>query len=167
MIVPQKPWPEHIEDLVGYNARRGELGWQRRNPVVGCYMYCASSDEEVKEALEKYRPNMTFSTTRHYENDEPEHFRGVKGYEVYVDRAEALQRGESRSSQDDSVVVGTPEVCYEKLKRIQEATTPNEMFGMVRFGGMPADVARRSIELFAKEVLPELHKDPVLDPAIG
>jgi hypothetical protein len=39
------------------------------------------------------------------------------------------------------------------------------MFGMVKFGGMSPEVARKSIELFAKEVLPELHKDPVLAPA--
>ena len=167
MIIPQKAWPEHIEDLVGYNARRGELGWQPRNPVVGCPMYCASNDAEVQEVLEKYRPNMGYSGTKHYETDEPEHFRGLKGYESYVDRAESLQRGEARSRQDDALVVGTPEVCYEKLKKMQEATRPNEMFGMVRFGGMPVDMAKRSIELFAEEVLPQLHKDPVVDPAVG
>ena len=32
---------------------------------------------------------------------------------------------------------------------------------------MPYDKAKRSLELFGKEVLPEVHKLPILDPATG
>ena len=40
------------------------------------------------------------------------------------------------------------------------------MFGFTMFGGMSFDQAKRSTELFAKEVLPEFHKIQVPDPIL-
>jgi alkanesulfonate monooxygenase SsuD/methylene tetrahydromethanopterin reductase-like flavin-dependent oxidoreductase (luciferase family) len=165
MIIPQKPWDDHIKDLNLYNSKRIQKGLDPRNPVVGCFMYCSDNEAELKQAREEYMPNMNFSATRHYEFDEPEHFRNTKGYEAYAVSADAINSGDARAHQDDTQVIGTPEECLEKLRSIQQATKPIEMFGMVRFGGMPQEKTRRSLELFAKEVLPALHKDPVLDPA--
>ena len=83
-------------------------------------MYCGANDEEVRIAQEQYYPNMIYTSTRHYEHDEPEHFRNTKGYEHYVETAEKLRDGRAlRSEQDDTQVIGTPEQCLEKLRRIQ------------------------------------------------
>ena len=166
MIIPQKSWESYTDDIKIFNARRASVGMGPRNPVTGCFMYCGANEEEVRIAQEQYYPNMIYTSTRHYEHDEPEHFRNTKGYEHYVDTAEKLRAGRGlRSEQDDTQVIGTPEQCLDKLRRIQTMTRPSEMFGMVKSGGMSPEVARKSIELFAREVLPELHKDPVLDPA--
>ena len=166
MIIPQKSWEAYADDIKIFNARRAAVGLSPRNPVTGCFMYCGANDEEVRIAQEQYYPNMIYTSTRHYEHDEPDHFRNTKGYEHYVETAEKLRDGRAlRSEQDDTQVIGTPEQCLDKLRRIQTMTKPSEMFGMVKFGGMPPEVAQKSLELFAKEVLPELHKDPILDPA--
>lgn len=167
MIIPQKPWEDHIKDLELYNSKRKEKGLGPRNPVVGCFMYCSNNQDELKQAWEEYMPNMNYSATRHYEFDEAEHFRHTRGYEAYAVAADAINSGEARARQEDTQVIGTPEECLRKLREIQQATKPIEMFGMVRFGGMPQEKTRRSLELFAKEVLPALHEDPVLDPASG
>ena len=47
-----------------------------------------------------------------------------------------------------------------------ETTAPRHMFGFVRFGGMPYDKAKRSMELIAREVLPEVHKIEVPEPIL-
>ena len=167
MIIPQKSWEDHIKDLDFYNSTRIGKGLEPRNPAVGCFMYCAETEAEVEQGVKEYMPNMNWTATRHYEFDEASHFRATKGYEAYADSAERLARGDPRASQDDTQVIGTPEQCLEKLRRIQEAVKPIEMFGMSRFGGMPAEKARKSLELFAKEVLPALHEDPVRDPITG
>ena len=40
------------------------------------------------------------------------------------------------------------------------------MFGFARYGGMPMEKARRSMELFAKEVLPEVKKMGIPEPIV-
>ena len=54
-------------------------------------------------------------------------------------------------------VWGTPDVCVEKLRSIAAAFHPEEFMLVFRYGSMPRDVAERSIELFAREVLPAVH----------
>jgi alkanesulfonate monooxygenase SsuD/methylene tetrahydromethanopterin reductase-like flavin-dependent oxidoreductase (luciferase family) len=189
MIIPQKPWDDHIADLKFYNRTRGEAGMAPRNPVVGCNMYCAETEEEAEEGYTRWVPEQTYSGTKHYEFDDPNHFQNTAGYEQYAQRAEervASRAGERPSHEETAegralwhtggvteerrlasgTVVGTPEQCLEKIRRAVETTAPSHMFGFVRFGGMPYDKAKRSMELIAKEVLPEVHKIGIPDPIL-
>ena len=45
-----------------------------------------------------------------------------------------------------------------RLRAIAEAFHPEELMLVFRYGSMPRDVAERSIELFAREVLPAVHE---------
>jgi alkanesulfonate monooxygenase SsuD/methylene tetrahydromethanopterin reductase-like flavin-dependent oxidoreductase (luciferase family) len=189
MIIPQKPWEEHIADLKYYNRTRGEAGMAPRNPVVGCSVYCTETEEEGDEGYTKWFPEQVYSATKHYEFDDPDHFQATSGYEHYAQQAEkrvALGAGELPSHEQSAAdraawhtgelveqrraalasVAGTPEQCLEKLRKLVETTAPRHMFSFVRFGGMPYDKAKRSMELFAKEVLPEFHKIQVPDPIL-
>jgi len=188
MIIPQKPWDDHVSDLKYYNRVRGEGGMAPRNPVVGVFMYCAETEDEAEEGYSKWLAGFNYSATKHYEFDDPDHFQATAGYEQYgAQRADTIEQGPERPSHEQvseerakwhsdelsdqakietGSVVGTPEQCIEKLRRAQATTTPAQMFGFVRFGGMPMEKAKRSMELFAKEVLPEVHKMPVLDPGL-
>ena len=58
---------------------------------------------------------------------------------------------------------GTPEQVYEKVTSFCDLVGADGYVGVFRFGGMPADVAERSMRLFAAEVMPELK---ALSPAI-
>ena len=51
---------------------------------------------------------------------------------------------------------GTPEQVFEKTKAFCDLVGADGYIGVFRFGGMPADVAERSMRLFAAEVMPEL-----------
>jgi alkanesulfonate monooxygenase SsuD/methylene tetrahydromethanopterin reductase-like flavin-dependent oxidoreductase (luciferase family) len=55
-------------------------------------------------------------------------------------------------------VWGTPDECLEKLRKLSAAFHPEEFMLVCRYGDMPADVAAKSIDLFAREVLPGAHE---------
>ena len=55
-------------------------------------------------------------------------------------------------------MIGTPDTVFAKIRAAQEACSFCEITIVSHFGQMPPEEARRSTELFAKEVLPDLHK---------
>ena len=60
---------------------------------------------------------------------------------------------------------GTPDEVGEQIKTIATAFGANEVMLGFKYGGMPTDVAERSIRLFADEVLPDLrefHTEPIV-----
>jgi hypothetical protein len=52
---------------------------------------------------------------------------------------------------------GTPEQVIEQYRARWDLIGPFEAAPAFRFGGIPFDQAKASMELFAAEVLPELH----------
>ena len=185
LIVPQKPWEDHVADLKFFNQARAQAGMAPRNPVSGCFMYCAETEEEAEEGYTKYLPGFRFSATKHYEFEDPDHFQASAGYEEYAQRAAAASEQQPSHQQasadraawhtttpseqarrEPGAVIGTPEQCIAKIKTVMATVAPVHMFGLVRFGGMPYEKARRSLELFGKEVLPEIHRTPVGDPVV-
>ena len=153
-------------------------------------MYCAETEEEAEEGYARWLPGFRFSATKHYEFEDPDHFEATSGYEQYAQRASgepeerpsheqvsadraawhtSAQAEQTRAERDPSqagAVIGTPEQCIAKLNRAMETTAPVHMFGVARFGGMPYEKAKRSLEIFAKEVLPEVHRTPINDPIV-
>ena len=185
MIIPQKAWEGHVADLKFYNQARARVKLAPRNPVVGVFMYCAETEEEAEEGYARYLPGFFYAASKHYGFEDPDHFRATSGYEQYAQRApvapeeqpsheqvsaeRASYHTTSRSEQarrEAGAVIGTPEQCIAKLKTAMETTAPAHMFAMIRFGGMPYEKTRRSLELFAKEVLPEIHRTPVGEPVV-
>ena len=106
------------------------------------------------------------SAIHHYELDEPEHFKEVGGYDHYAEAAYRIRDGGagSRHTHSHTQIWGTPEMCLEAIREIQGKTHPEEMYGVFKFGAMPLEKSIESMNLFAKEVLPEIHKDQLMDP---
>ena len=99
------------------------------------------------------------SGRRHYEFDDPEHFRETKGYETYAERGEIyekLSQDEINEAFAKEQVWGTPEQCLEQLKMIQAKTSAKEFILVFKYGSMSYELAERNIQLFADRVLPEL-----------
>jgi hypothetical protein len=55
-------------------------------------------------------------------------------------------------------VWGTPEMCFDKISEIRKRVNANHFTGVFSYAGMPWEDAERSLNLFAKEVMPELKK---------
>ncbi len=151
LVIPQKPWAEH---------RAAKFGQPAKKPIVVAFIYCAESDREAEKGAMTWMPNYADTALRHYEYDEPEHFRAVKGYEYHVKMAEAGKDapGAFRDMFSKTQCYGSPERCVETLRTIASTMDASEFVGIFKYGGMPLEVAERSMKLFAAEVLPHIQR---------
>ena len=56
---------------------------------------------------------------------------------------------------EDMVIVGTPDECFEKLLKYEEAGV-DQVLCYLNFGYLPHEAVLRSIELLGTEVIPRL-----------
>ncbi|MGH9026041.1 MAG: LLM class flavin-dependent oxidoreductase [Acidimicrobiia bacterium] len=166
LFIPQKSWEEYATDVASFNAIRAEQGWSPSQPVVVAFVYCSASEDDAREAGTRYMANYQDSARRHYELDEPEHFRATKGYEHYAQIAEFLNQAElDRAAANrafaTSQVFGTPAQCREKLWDIQRLLDARELVLIFKCGDMPLEKAEASMRLFAETVLPAFQQPGV------
>ena len=128
-------------------------------PIAVSWISCFEDETEAWEVARHYMGEQQDSGRRHYEFDDPEHFRETKGYETYAQRGEIyekLSQDEINEAFAKEQVWGTPEQCLEQLKMIQTKTSAKEFILVFKYGSMPYELAERNIQLFADRVLPEL-----------
>ncbi|MCI0809987.1 MAG: LLM class flavin-dependent oxidoreductase [Chloroflexi bacterium] len=82
------------------------------------------------------------------------------GYEHWANRQNDRDRRDDPGHAGLPPLVGTPEVVIERLKETQAAGI-NHVFGTFGFPGLAHEKVLRSIELFAKEVMPNFQGAPV------
>jgi alkanesulfonate monooxygenase SsuD/methylene tetrahydromethanopterin reductase-like flavin-dependent oxidoreductase (luciferase family) len=82
------------------------------------------------------------------------------GYEHWADRQNDRDRRDDPGHAGLPPLRGTPEVVIEQLKQTQAAGIEH-VFGNFGFPGLPHEKVMRSIELFAKEVMPHFRGAPV------
>jgi alkanesulfonate monooxygenase SsuD/methylene tetrahydromethanopterin reductase-like flavin-dependent oxidoreductase (luciferase family) len=160
LVIPQKPWAEHRKDFDHFQESCAKFGHSAKKPIVVCFVYCAESEEEAARGAEKWMGNYADTAIHHYEYDEPEHFRAVKGYEYHVKMAEAGKNSPNafREMFTKTQCYGTPERCLETLRTIAAEMDAAEFIGIFKYGGMPLELAERSMKLFAAEVLPHIQR---------
>jgi alkanesulfonate monooxygenase SsuD/methylene tetrahydromethanopterin reductase-like flavin-dependent oxidoreductase (luciferase family) len=62
-----------------------------------------------------------------------------------------------RYTDEDMIIVGTPDECLEKILRYEEAGV-DELLCYVQFGKLPHDKVMRNLELLGTQVIPRLEK---------
>ena len=160
LLLNHKPWDGYGEEVGRYNEVRAEHGLPPAQPTVVVNAVCAETEDEAWADLLRYFGEMKDGTNRHYEWDEPEHFRQASGYEHYAQAAERRSRATPEQLARESALTqvwGTPEQCAEKLRFIQRMTSAREFVIVFKYGTMPYEVAERSMRLFAEGALPGLH----------
>ena len=83
-----------------------------------------------------------------------------KGYEHWAGRQNDRNRRDDPGHAGLPPLRGTPDVVIERVKATQDAGI-NHIFGAFGFPGLPHEKVMRSIELFAKEVMPHFREAPV------
>ena len=165
LIIPQKPWELHAEDLQLYRAARAKRGAGPLPSIVLCFPYVAVTEAEARDGAARYIGAYQRSLVAHYELDEPEHFKSAKVYEYYAQAAERMR--ELRASDGGKMMQdffvgmqpwGTPDQVLEKLREVKDKVDAAELICIFKTGGMPPALAERSMRLFATHVLPELHR---------
>jgi len=160
LVIPQKPWSEHKKDYDHFKESCAKFGHTAKRPMVSTFMYCAETEKEALAGAEKWMGNYADTAIAHYEYDEPEHFRGAKGYEFHAKMADATKKSATsfREMFTKTQVYGTPEQCVATLRTIADTMDAAEFMGTFKYGGMPLEVAQRSMKLFATEVLPHIQR---------
>jgi len=122
--------------------------WEMRLPNI----------QRGRELHRKYQGKFVESNFYHYEFL-GEHFKTVKGYDAYQQKAEIARKGGLDGAVTGFMQAaswGTPDKILRGLEKRREIIGNFELNVAFRFGGTPYEIAERGLKLFAKEVLPVL-----------
>ncbi len=162
MIFSQQTWESFASgSLQQYRkAYRGHFGTEPPPPLTGDLMFCDEDPKRAEELAMQYMPNYFLTIIRHYEILS-EHFKHVKGYDHYATSGDLFKQVGLETAARVYCGVqtwGTPDAILEKLRARRELLGEFELDLIAYYGGMPIEVAERSVRLFAEKVLPELHR---------
>lgn len=168
LIIPQRPWDDYHAELEEFGRARAAAGFAPARPRIHMNVFCGETEQEAEEGARRYIPQYADSARRNYELD-GDHFARVKGYEHYAETKAAMDAaGGAAKAMGDAYLAnhvwGTPDQCVQKMTRIAEAFRAEEFMLVMRYGDMPRDVAARSTDLFAREVMPVIQALPVQEP---
>ena len=149
----------------GYTYDPKQAGW-----LVPIYV--AETDEQAREQYEEHfwyfvkrlLPGISiqppgYTTLRSMENIA----KGAGTFAMSLNTWDEVEEGVY-------AVVGSPQTVYEKLEANISKLGTGNLLGLFQLGTLPADLTKRSMELFAQEVMPRLRErfpegQPILEPS--
>jgi len=160
LIIAQKPWATTEAELAQYRARYRELnGSEAPRPIVAVFIAVNEEERAARDLFERYIRGYSRSALEHYEFANPG-LADIPGYEYYGKLADNIKKHgveEFVNFLSELQVWGTPEQVYARLLEYRERTDCAALVGIFSYGGMPYELARHNIGLFAERVLPRLH----------
>ena len=120
------------------------------------FCVCGSDTATLEDEARQYQGKFVESNFHHYEFL-GEHFKTVKGYDAYQQKAEIARKGGLDGAVAGFMQAaswGTPDKILRGLEARRKVVGDFEMNVAFRFGGTPYEVSERGLKLFAKEVLP-------------
>lgn len=161
MVFSQQPWEMFCEGSWASFCKTWRTAHEAPPPppLTGDLMFCHRDPAIAAEKGREYMANYFLTIVDHYEIMS-EHFKSAKGYDYYATAGELFREvGLETAVQTycDVQSYGTPEQIVEKLRNRRRLLGDFELTMIVNYGGMPFEEMRASVELFAAEVLPELH----------
>ena len=147
-------------DFIAANNYRMLSAWAPRPELRATY-------ELLKESRERSGKDGPFDFTclRHVfvADSDAEAKRLGSDYIEYYMNSTALFRPIGDHERDE-MVFGGVDTCIEKIRSLSADTGVNNLICWMNFGGMSQDLVKRSMELFATEVIPNLRDDiPLAD----
>ena len=159
LVIPQKPWEVHAQELKDYNDLFLQIhGQPAPRPYIAGWVMCDHDGAKAEALAREYIGGYWRSVVQHYEMSS-DHFATTKGYEYYSKLNETIEQMGVDGMAEFFMslqVWGTPEQCYEKLQDIHARTDACGFTGVFSYAGMPLDIGRANQSLFAREVLPQL-----------
>ena len=159
MIIAQKPWETIEADVAGYRDLYREInGEEAPKPLLASWVAVHESQTAAEEMYERWIMGYCASVLEHYEFANIG-LADIPGYEYYGKLAERITKhGPDAFSRflADLQCYGTPAEVTEQLRENVRRIDAAGVIGIFNYAGMPDDVARRNLELFARDVLPTL-----------
>jgi len=164
MIIAQKPWPAVVAELDTYRQVYREVnGAEAPKPLLVTFTAVHESEAGAREMYERYIMGYCRSALEHYEFANA-HLATIPGYEYYGKLAANLATHGSEPFLRflaDLQVWGTPARVTEQIIENIRLIDGAGVICVFSYGGMPHDVAKASIRLFAEKVLPTLRAHDV------
>jgi alkanesulfonate monooxygenase SsuD/methylene tetrahydromethanopterin reductase-like flavin-dependent oxidoreductase (luciferase family) len=161
LVIPQKPWEVVKKDFEVYHKVWREVnGTEPPKPLCGGFFYVDEDSTRAEEQAMKWITAYYHTAMKHYEMT-AQHFGSHKGYEFYSNVGKFIERhGMDGAAKDFAKLMpwGTPDQVLEKLSFIKDTIDVNGIMCNFSYAGMPFAEVERSLQCFAKHVLPELKK---------
>ena len=159
LIIAQKPWETTIAELTDYRRRFLEVnGRAAPKPLIASFIAVHEDEATAREMFDKYIRGYARSAVAHYEFHN-EGLADIPGYEYYGKLASNIRKHGLDSFVSflaELQVWGTPDQVFQKLAEHQRRADCGGLIGAFSYGGMPHDLAKQNIRLFADKVLPRL-----------
>ncbi|MBM4258106.1 MAG: LLM class flavin-dependent oxidoreductase [Deltaproteobacteria bacterium] len=157
LIIPTTSLENALLNARMYQQLRSQAGHAPSDTKLALWTYCGETESDARAGAEQYMVEYADSALRHYELLRG-HLGGIHGYESYGAMTEALHKDVDifRKAFVREHPWGTPDQIIAKVKRLAEAFGTSEIMFIFRYGGMPMKAAEKSMQLFAREVMPAL-----------
>jgi alkanesulfonate monooxygenase SsuD/methylene tetrahydromethanopterin reductase-like flavin-dependent oxidoreductase (luciferase family) len=159
LVIPQKPWKEVAAELDAYRGIYREVnGAEAPKPLLVTFTAVHESEDGAGEMYERYIMGYCRSALEHYEFANA-HLAAIPGYEYYGKLAANLAAHGAEPFLRflaDLQVWGTPARVTEQIVENIRCIDGAGVICVFSYGGMPHDVAKANIRLFAERVLPTL-----------
>lgn len=153
-----RPVPDLMESFTRFRELYEEQHGEVAPPIsLNVNMYCHEDDETARERHFRHVNAFFLKNIEHYEMAGT-HFEGLKGHERYAANAEYFRSIGLETAAENyaaTALWGSPERVLGQIEAIRDVLGDFELVLAPSFGGMPYDQAMASIELFAREVMPQ------------
>jgi alkanesulfonate monooxygenase SsuD/methylene tetrahydromethanopterin reductase-like flavin-dependent oxidoreductase (luciferase family) len=157
MSIPTRPVPDLMPVYTSYRDQYRAAHGTTPPPIsLNVNMYCHADPDVARERSRKHMHTFFASNVRHYEMA-GEHFAKTEGYQRYAETAALLRQVGQEAAAEAAASVslfGTPDQILKQVAGIRDVLADFQLIVIPSFGGLPYDQATRSLELFAKEVMP-------------
>ena len=157
VMFADRPWEMRMPGIERGRALHREFhGTEPPTLLLTEFAVCGSDLAQTEEEARQYQGKFVESNFYHYEFL-GDHFRTVKGYNAYQQKAEIARSAGLEGAVEGFMKAtswGTPDKILRGLEERKALLGNFELNIAFRFGGIPYDIAERSLKLFAKEVLP-------------
>ncbi|MBN9560212.1 MAG: LLM class flavin-dependent oxidoreductase [Alphaproteobacteria bacterium] len=160
VMFADRPWPLRMDAIQRHRDLTQKYHGRKALPMlIADFSVCWPDLAEAEVLARKHMGSFVQSNVEHYELMS-DHFSTVKGYNAYAQKSEIVRKTGLEGMTEGFMkagVWGPPDRILRELETRRQVVGDFELATSFRFGGIPYDVAEKSIRLFAKEVLPVLH----------
>lgn len=157
VMFADRPWEMRAPVIEkGRELHRKYHGTEPPHVMLTDFCVCGTDNASCEEEARQYQGKFVESNFYHYEFL-GEHFKDVKGYDAYQQKAEIARQTGLSGAVDGFMQAaswGTPDKILRGLEERRKVVGDFELNVAFRFGGTPFEVCERGLKLFAKEVLP-------------
>lgn len=167
VMFADRPWEMRLPVIErGRELHRKYHGTEPPHVMLTEFCVCGRNLAETEEEARRYQGKFVESNFHHYEFL-GEHFRTVKGYDAYQQKAEIARQAGLEGAINGFMQAaswGTPDKILRGLEERRRILGDFELNVAFRFGGTPYEVSERGLRLFAREVLPVLKSWGPVEP---